>query len=216
MSFDNILFDLDGTLTDPAEGITNSIAYALEKFGIFTEDKKSLNKFIGPPLIPAFVEFCGLSEKDARSALGYYREYFVPYGMFENKLYIGIPEMLQTLCGMGKKLFVATSKPEPYARQIIEHFGISQHFEDICGSTLDERLVNKDDIIALTLSRNEISNINTSVMVGDRHHDILGAKKNALASVGVLYGYGDLKELSDAHADFIVASVTELFDILSK
>ena len=209
----NIFFDLDGTLTDPAEGITNSVAYALSKFGIVVTDKSELHRFIGPPLIPAFMDFYGFSKENAEKALAYYREYFAPKGIFENAVIEGIPNMLSELKRQGKHLFVATSKPEEYARKILAHFGLDGYFDGIYGSTMDETRSTKDAVIAYALIETGATSEDT-VMVGDRHHDIDGAKNNAMKSVGVLFGYGSREELAQAGVDAIAETVEQLQNIL--
>ena len=209
----NIFFDLDGTLTDPAEGITNSVAYALSKFGIEVSDRRELYRFIGPPLVDAFMEYYGFPKADAERALAFYREYFAPKGIFENAVIQGIPELLSKLGEQGKRLFVATSKPEPFAVQILEHFSLNGYFEGIYGSTMDETRNKKDAVIAYALEVSGVDKVDT-VMVGDRHHDIDGAKKNGMRSVGVLFGYGSRAELEGAGADAIAATVDELQKML--
>ena len=208
-----IFFDLDGTLTDPAEGITNSVAYALSKFGIEVQDRKTLNRFIGPPLVDAFMEYYGFSKEDAERALGFYREYFAPKGIFENAVIDGIPSMLEALKTDGKKLYVATSKPEKFAVEILEHFSLDRYFDGIYGSTMDETRNKKDAVIAYALSMSGAS-ATDSIMVGDRHHDIEGAKANGMRSVGVLFGYGSREELATAGADQIAEDIKELQNIL--
>ncbi len=208
-----IFFDLDGTLTDPALGITNSVAYALSNFGIEVQDRKTLNRFIGPPLVDAFMEYYGFSKEDAKRALGFYREYFAPKGIFENAVIDGIPSMLEALKTDGKKLYVATSKPEKFAVEILEHFSLDRYFDGIYGSTMDETRNKKDAVIAYALSMSGAS-ATDSIMVGDRHHDIEGAKANGMRSVGVLFGYGSREELATAGADQIAEDIKELQNIL--
>jgi len=203
----NILFDLDGTVTDPAVGITNSVMYALEKFGIEVPDRCELYKFIGPPLAESFEKYYGFS--DGQVAVKAYREYFAPKGIFENELYEGIEELLSTLKKRGCSIYLATSKPEIYAKQILKHFKIDEYFSDAVGSELNGDRVNKGEVIAHLLKKH---NITDGIMVGDRSFDITGAKENGLKSVGVLYGYGTREELSEA--DFIAADVLELKEIL--
>ncbi len=205
-----ILFDLDGTLTDPGEGITNSVAYALRKFGIAVEDKKSLYSFIGPPLIDSFTKYYGFSKQQAVKAVEYYREYYREKGIFENQLYDGIPELLKRLCKAGKTVILATSKPEPFAKQILEHFGIDQYFHFVAGATMGETRTKKSEVIAYALERCGISAKEKTVMIGDREMDILGAHSMGLEAIGVLYGYGDRGELETAGADRIVQNVEEL------
>ena len=215
MRWEYILFDLDGTLTEPAEGITNAIKYALGKYGIEVNDKRELYKFIGPPLIPAFQEYFGFSHEKAVRALSYYREYFGEKGIFENSVYPGIEDGLKGLLKTGARLFVATSKPEVYSIRILDHFGLSRYFEFIGGSTLDESRFEKADVIRHVIESCGITRKERAVMVGDRLHDIDGAKKNGLSSIGVLYGYGGRKELEKAGADFIAEDQKELFKLLS-
>ena len=211
----SILFDLDGTLTDPGEGITNSIVYALDKFGISVSDKKDLYKFIGPPLYDSFVKYYGFSHENANLAISYYREYFAPKGLYENTVYKGIEDMLGFLADKGVKLIVATSKPEKYARAIIAHFALDRYFDDIIGATMDEKRNTKDAVIAYAIEKCKIVPQN-AIMVGDRLHDVLGAKANGMRSIGVLYGFGSYKELSDAGADMIVKDVEQLKKTLSE
>lgn len=212
--FDNILFDLDGTLTDPGVGITSSVAYALEAFGIEVEDRSKLNCFIGPPLHESFVKYYNMSTLLAFDAVTKYREYYNDRGIFENELYIGIPGLLQELKKAGKTVIMATSKPECFAKRIAEHFKIDGYFDCITGSELDGSRVDKAEVIECALERMGITDRSKCVMVGDRLHDIVGAKKTGLYSVGVLYGYGSRRELEENGADKIVADIRELCDIL--
>lgn len=208
-----VLFDLDGTLTEPSEGITNSVKYALAKFGISVSDKSELYKFIGPPLYDSFVNFYGFSHDDANLAVAYYREYFAPHGIYENCVYEGIPEMLERLKTSGKTLVLATSKPEKFALEILRHFGLAKYFDLAYGATMDEKRNKKDEVIAYALSQGNIDP-DDAVMVGDRIYDIEGGHKNGLVSVGVLFGYGDRAELEGAKAEFIAKDVPELEKIL--
>jgi len=212
--YHTILFDLDGTLTDPAEGITNSVAYALEKFGIASPGKAALLKFIGPPLWDSFEMFAGLSQADANRAVAYYREYYGEKGMFENILYPGIPELLQKLKAAGKTLLVATSKLDIAAEGVLKYFNLDGYFSFVGGSNLDGSRSKKSDVIAYALKEGGISDRTTAIMVGDREHDIIGARAQGLDSLGVLYGYGDLEELEAAGADYIVSTVEEIGDVL--
>lgn len=196
----NILFDLDGTLTDPFEGITNSVIYSLKKCGIDESDKQKLKCFIGPPLYKSFMVEYSLSRSDALKAVDYYREYYADKGIFENFLYDGINETLEFLSERGNFLYVATSKPKIFAEKILRHFDISKYFRFVAGATLDSRLVEKSDIIKFAIEENNID-VSHAVMIGDRKHDILGAKQNKIKSIGVLYGYGTFEELSAAGAD---------------
>lgn len=211
-----MLFDLDGTLTDPQEGITNSVAYALEQYGIHVEGRSSLNKFIGPPLKDSFMEYYGFAEDRAEEAVWKYREYFNEDGIFENKVYPGIPQMLQRLNDQGKILIVATSKPTVYAKRILERFELSQYFADVQGSEMDGRRTKKEEVISYALEQNRITDNAQAVMIGDREHDIIGAKKCGLDSIGVLFGYGSREELEGCGAGQIVDTVQMLEDLLIR
>lgn len=214
MKKDFILFDLDGTLTDPALGITNSLIYALTFFGIKIEDRTSLFKYIGPPLLDTFSQGFGFDKGKSDKALLKYREYFSTKGLFENKVYEGIPEMLQTLVENGKTLIVATSKPEEYSVSIMKHFNLDKYFLNICGSCMDETRSKKAEVIEYALEKSNITDKSKVIMIGDRKHDIIGAKENGLESCGVLYGYGSQEELEGAGADFIAPTIQDLQKIL--
>ncbi|MBP5444149.1 MAG: HAD family hydrolase [Treponema sp.] len=211
--FDYIFFDLDGTLTDPALGITNSFKHALESFGLEIPSYEKLCSFIGPPLVDTFRTQFGFSEEKAALGVVKYREYFAEKGLLENAVYPGIPDLLSDLKDAGKRLVVATSKPEEYSVKIIEHFGLAQYFENVCGSLMDESRSKKDQVIEYALERNKIGDRSKVLMIGDRKHDILGAKKTGLKSCGILFGYGSLQELQTAGADYIAGNVTDLKDI---
>lgn len=210
-----VLFDLDGTLTDPGEGITNSVAYALAKFGIKAE-RSELYKFIGPPLITSFMEHYNLSQEDGVRAVAYYREYYTPKGIFENKLYNGIPEMLDSLKKSGKKIVLATSKPENYAAQILEYFGIMKYFDACCGNTMDDARHLKADVIAYAREQFPEITAENTVMVGDRMHDVEGAAVFGIPTVGVSFGYGGREELEAAGAKYTVDSAAELQNIIQN
>ncbi len=209
-NYELILFDLDGTLTDPGEGITNSVAYALNKFDIHVEDKSQLYKFIGPPLIDSFMRFYGFSSEQAKQAVAFYREYFTVKGIFENLVYNGVEDMLISLKSSGKRLCVATSKPEPFAKTILEHFNLAHYFEYIAGSTLDETRTKKDEVIEYALEKCCFTDRAKAVMVGDREHDALGAAKCSLDCIGVLFGYGSREELEAAGAKYIAETVEDI------
>lgn len=216
--YNTVLFDLDGTLTDPGIGITNSVMYALKKFGMEVEERASLFRFIGPPLKDSFMEFYGFNEEKAEQAVTYYREYYRDKGIFENRVYDGIPELLQQMRKAGRKILLATSKPEVFAKQILEHFDLSQYFDLIAGSDLEGIRNTKGKVIYYALSTYAGQTGQSmemlkqqSVMVGDRHHDIDGAKENQIASIGVLFGYGDREELEAAGADWIVETPEDIY-----
>lgn len=209
-----ILFDLDGTLTDPGIGITNSVMYALKKFGIEVDDRASLYKFIGPPLLDSFQKFYGFSKEESELGLKYYREYFRPKGLYENEVYEGIETLLLELKKRQKKLLVATSKPEEFAVEILKHFKIYDYFDYVAGASMDETRVKKADVIAYALESCGITDKASVVMIGDREHDILGAKENGLDSIGVLYGYGDYEEHKNADATNIAETVEDVLKII--
>lgn len=212
--YEYILFDLDGTLTDPKEGITKSVAYALESFGIHVEDLDSLCKFIGPPLKESFMVYYELDDAQGDQAVEKYRERFAVTGLFENKVYPGIREMLEFLKEQGKTLLVATSKPSIYARQILEHFDLMKYFTFLSGSELDGTRVDKAEVITYALQENKIQDLSKVIMIGDREHDIIGANKNGIDSIGVLYGYGCREEFEKNQASYVAKQVEELKEIL--
>lgn len=214
--FETILFDLDGTLTDPKQGITKCVQYALAKKGIQVDDLDKLIPFIGPPLLWSFKEFYGLSEVEAKEAIEFYRERFVKLGMYENVVYPGIEDMLKMLKQQGKRLIVATSKPTVYSITILEHFRLNGYFDAIVGSNLDGTRIEKEEVIEFALSELEGLDLDKLIMVGDRRHDIIGARKNGLSVIAVAYGYGSLEELKKAEPDYIVSTVKELEEMLTK
>jgi haloacid dehalogenase superfamily, subfamily IA, variant 1 with third motif having Dx(3-4)D or Dx(3-4)E len=214
--YDVVLFDLDGTLTDPKIGITKSVQHALKSFGIIEENLDNLEKFIGPPLKDSFKEYYGFEEEKAVLAVEKYREYFSVKGIYENSPYEMIEKLLQNLKFNGKKLIVATSKPTVFADQILKHFKLYHYFDFVAGSNLDGSRVKKDEVIQYALESCNISKAESIVMIGDRMHDIMGANKTGIDSIGVLYGYGSLEEHKAENATFIVNSVQELIDLLIK
>ncbi len=195
----NLLFDLDGTLTDPMNGITRCIRFALDEMGFDAPPAADLTWCIGPPLRESFVRLLGAEDK-ADDALAYYRRRFASVGMFENKVYPEIPSVLEKLNSDGHRLFVATSKPHVYARPILEHFGLDHWFEAIHGSELDGARVRKPDLLSHIL-KTENLDAASSVMIGDRRHDVEGARATGVRAVAVTWGYGDGVELEDADPD---------------
>lgn len=209
--YKTFLFDLDGTLTDPKEGIVNSVLYALKKVGIEEVHISELDSFIGPPIQQSFIERYNMSEGEVERAVFYFREYLKQRGLFENNVYEGILKLLQQLKSSGNRIFVATSKPTVFAKQVIEHFQLTNYFEDIIGSNLDGTRIKKEEIIAHILQTHEELNKEEMIMIGDRKHDIIGANQNGIALIGVLYGYGREKELTEVSATYIVKDVEELY-----
>ena len=195
MHHQNILFDLDGTLTDPREGITRSIQYALAKLGIDEPDLSKLEHFIGPPLLQAFMQFYGFDEARAWEAVNYYRERFKVTGLYENEVFEGVIELLETLEGQGRHLYIATSKPWEFAREIARHFNFARHFKMIYGSELDGTRTNKVELIKHLLAEEGLDPAQT-LMIGDRKHDLIGARTNGLDCVAVGYGFGSRDELT--------------------
>ena len=216
MKYQTVLFDLDGTLTDPVEGITRSVAFALEHFGIREEDTSALVKFIGPPLAVSFPEFYGFSEEQTALAVEKYRERFSAVGWAENRLFPGVEELLAALKAAGRQLAVATSKPEVYAVRILEHFSLAGYFDHICGPALDApKSYGKAEVIRDALARCGADPAR-SVMVGDRLHDVEGAHKAGIPCVGVLWGYGDREEHRRCGADHVAEDLTVLRALLLK
>lgn len=211
--YNTILFDLDGTLTDPGLGITNAVAHSLRRLGRAVPPRAELNKFIGPPLLHSYQVYAGLAEAEARAAIPLYREYFVPTGMFENEVYPGIPALLAALRAAGKTLVLATSKPEPFAVRILEHFDLARYFDLVVGSTLDETRTEKAEVIEYALTQLPDGGA-AAVIVGDRDYDVRGAAANGLRCVGVSFGYGTREELEAAGAVAVADTVAELQDIL--
>lgn len=212
--FKYILFDLDGTITDSGEGITKSVQYALKNFDILVDNLEELYKFIGPPLKESFKEYYKFDEEKANLALIKYREYYADKGIYENNLYDGIIELLDKLKENGKTIILATSKPEVYAKQILKYFKIDKYFTFVAGSDFEETRVRKGDVIKYALEGAKISDLSKVIMVGDREHDIIGAKENNIKSIGVLYGFGNVIELTQARAEYIAKNTNELLDIL--
>jgi phosphoglycolate phosphatase len=212
--YDIILFDLDGTLIDSGLGITNSAMYALEKYGIHIENRESLRSFIGPPLLDSFMNTYGFSEAKAREAIDIYREYYGAKGVFEITVYDGLEALLTKLKSAGKTVILATSKYEYYALQILEHIGFDQYFDLAVGSNKDGSRGTKAEILTYILEKQNIIDKSKVVMIGDRKHDIIGAKAVGIDSIGVLYGFGDREELEAHGATHIAKDADEIWDIV--
>lgn len=212
MRYPYVFFDLDGTLTDPAIGITNSVMYALKYFGIDIADRRVLYPFIGPPLKESFEKFYQLSSEQAEEALREYRVYFSDKGLYENTVYDGIPTLLQALCDNGCKVVLATSKPAVYAKRILEHFDLQKYFTFVSGSELNGERVDKAEVIRYALDALHITDVKQVIMVGDRCFDVEGAAECGIDAIGVTYGYGDAVELSGAMQ--VVNTVQELQAVL--
>lgn len=209
-----ILFDLDGTVTDPMIGITKSVQYALRKFNIEVENLNDLCKFIGPPLKDSFMNFYSFSEEDALKAIAFFREYFSVNGLYENTVYENFEDMLIALKEQNKSLIIATSKPTVFAEKILEHFNLKKYFDFIAGSNLDNTRTKKADVISYALEQQGLTETSEMIMIGDREHDVIGAKALGIESIGVLHGYGSYEELSNSGANYIVKDVKELKSLL--
>lgn len=208
-----ILFDLDGTLTDSGEGIMNCAALALEHFGLPVPDREQMRVFVGPPLEQTFRKF-GVPADKTSEAIQVFRSRYVPIGIFENVPYPGIPELLAQLRGQGHTLYVATSKPEQMAAQVLEHFGLAKFFHRICGATMDEKRVEKADVIAYLLQHTGPKE--SCVMVGDTAFDVLGAKEHQIPTIGVTWGYGKAEDMRQAGAAEIANTTDELLELLNQ
>lgn len=214
--YDTILFDLDGTLTDPGLGITNSVMHALKKWGIEVTDRTSLYRFIGPPLQDSFMQYYGFSKEDAETSVTYYREYFREKGLYENEVYPGAEKLLSELKKAGKKIALATSKPEEFAIKILRHFQLDGYFDVIAGATMDSSRSKKADVIAYCLEQLGVTDLSGVVMVGDREHDIIGAKTVGVDSIGVLVGYGSREELESAGATYVAETLADVMNIVKN
>lgn len=214
--YEYILFDLDGTLTDPKVGITKSIQYALAKYDIKVDDLDSLNIFIGPPLRDTFKEYYSFNEEKVEQAIKYFREYFSEKGMYENEVYSDIPMLLEDLKKKGKILIVATSKVTIFAEKILEHFNLDKYFDSVVGSNLDGTRSAKSEIIKYIISEHEIKDLSKVVMIGDRKYDIAGGKQNNIDTIGVTYGYGSCDKLRQADPTYVADSINDILYIITN
>ena len=201
--YDYILFDLDGTLTDPGLGITKSVEYALNHYGITVEDRTELYPFIGPPLIDSFMKYYGFSKEQAVEAVEVYREYFRAKGLFENEVYPGVPEMLKALKNAGKTLLVASSKPEEFVLTILQHFGLLEYFDFVGGAAMDETRTKKADVVQYVLQKAGIRDKRRAILVGDREFDVNGAHAEGIDAIAVTYGYGSIEELTQSRPEML-------------
>ncbi|MBQ8404228.1 MAG: HAD family hydrolase [Clostridia bacterium] len=213
--YNTILFDLDGTLIDSAEGIKNSFRYAFAKLGLPEPTDEYLNNFIGPPLLDSFKNFCGFPPEKAAHAVEVYREYFAEKGVYQNRVYDGIEELLKKLKASGKTLVLATSKYELYALQIIENLGFSEYFDFAAGSLADGGRGTKAEVIEYALASIGAADKKSAVMVGDRMHDIEGAKAVGIDSIGVLFGFGSREELESHGATHIAATPASVYALIA-
>ncbi len=217
-NYRTVLFDLDGTLTDPVEGITRSIQYTLEKFGKPVPPQTLLNSWIGPDLVGSFMTYFQTQDEAlGKQAVAIFRERFGTIGLFENKVYPGIPELLAALQAAGCKLLLATGKPTVYAEQILTHFELRPYFTLVGGTFLDGRLTtNKGELLGTLLPQLSAEERAACVMVGDREHDVYGAKAHGIPSIAVTYGYGSAEELAACEPTFTATSVAELRTLLLR
>ncbi len=219
--FQYILFDLDGTLTDPKLGITSSVQYALRALGIEEHSLDRLEPFIGPPLADSFREFYHLDDEQIQTAIVKYRERFENQGIYENEIYPGIADMLRALKSDGKELAIASSKPTQFVERILDYFDIKAYFDIIVGSNMDGTRSRKEEVVEEALRRllpsglSEAERRSAVAMVGDRRFDIEGAKAHGIFSVGVSFGYAPEGELEQAGADRIVDTVDDLLEALN-
>ncbi|WP_100065053.1 HAD hydrolase-like protein [Miniphocaeibacter massiliensis] len=210
-----ILFDLDGTIVDSGKGIKSSIKYSLKKLGIEENREEILNDFIGPPLIDSYIKHYNFSEEEADDIMQIYREYYKDNGLYENFIYEGIEEVICELKDKGNEIILATSKPEIFARRVLEQHKLTKYFDFISGATLDHKISKKTDVIKYILDNYRIE-IEKAYMIGDTKYDILGGKSFGLKTVGVTYGYGSKKELEISRADYIVEDTYQIFEILKN
>lgn len=215
MKYTNILFDLDGTLTDPKEGIINSVKFALSKMGVNESEVGDLMKFIGPPLHVSFRDFCGFSGEAVEDGVRYFRKYYAEIGINENEIFPGVAELLEELQKAGANMFIATSKPTVFAEKVLDQFGIDKYFQCVLGSNLNGTESGKTEIISHLIEKFKLEKDKT-VMIGDRFYDIIGAKENGIDSIGVTFGYGGETELKEAGATYICKSVKEFNKIMQE
>lgn len=215
--FQNLLFDLDGTLTDSGEGITKSVQYALKSFGIEEPDLKKLNVFIGPPLRASFIKYYQLTPEEAEAAVEKYRERYAVTGIWENRPYDGIIELLAHLKAAGLRLGMATGKPEIFARRIADRFGFNPYLVDISGCDLHEKADNKTTVVGKALKKWDLVTPEakaTAILIGDRRDDVYSAHANGIACIGVGFGFGSYEELKEAGAEYYVKDMQELENLL--
>lgn len=214
--YEYCFFDLDGTLTNPELGITNSFMYALNKYNISVSERTELHKVIGPPLIDSFQRFYNFSYKEAKVAVDYYREYYKDKGIYENEVYLGIPQLLEQLQKNGKKIVLATSKPEHFAKIILDYFDLTKYFTFVAGANMDETRTKKDEVIEYALESCGITDMKKVIMIGDREYDVIGAGKFGIDSIGVLFGFGTIEELQTAGATYIVETVQQMLSTIDE
>lgn len=209
-----ILFDLDGTLTDSAPGIMNSFRHTIRHYGLDMQTEEELKRYVGPPLIESFTKYFGFDKEKAVEAVAVYRSYFADKGLFENDVYKGVPKMLKALKDEGYVLAVSTSKPEVYAKRILEYFDLSKHFVTVVGIPLGDESMTKAQVIAQTLDQLEVTDKSEVLMVGDRDYDVKGAAINGIYCLGALYGYGSAYELLSSGARALANTPNDIPDVI--
>ncbi len=214
MRYTTVFFDLDGTLTDPAEGILNAVRYALREMNKPLPREEIMTEFIGPPLFDGFRRLAGLSEEEALTAVNTFRVYFSETGIFENRLFDGIPALLSALRAKGIRVGLATSKPEIFARRILAHFGIDSYFSSVTGIPLGDERSEKKEVILRAMKKEGILDPKNAVMIGDRRYDIEAAHAVGLCAIGVLFGFGSEEELRAAGADALALDISSLASLL--
>ena len=214
MKYKYILFDLDGTITESGPGIMNSVEYALNKMNREVGERDTLKKFIGPPLTESMEKYYGMSKEEALLGVKYYREYYHDKGIYENRVYDGLEEVLKKINEAGKQAIVATSKPEKYAKIIIDHFHLTQYFACVAGMEMDGGRGTKAQVITYALEKNDITDKSKVLMIGDREHDVIGAHENGLDCLSILYGFGSRKEFEEAGADYIRENVEDILQFV--
>ena len=212
--YDYVLFDLDGTISDSSEGITKGIQIALRSMGIIEEDRENLRKFIGPPLKYSFPTFYGFDDRQCEKAIKAYREYYSKTGLFENRAYDGIEDILKKIKASKKKTAVATSKPEKFSVQILEKFGLLSYFDVVSGATLDGVRGDKCEVIEEALRRFGNPDKSRVVLIGDTRFDAEGAKQAGIDCIGVLYGFGTRESLAQAGVNYIAESMEDIINYL--
>ncbi len=208
MKYDTALFDLDGTLVNTSQGITEGVKYAIEKMGLKELDYETRCMFIGPPIRDSFKRYCGVSEEVAEEALWVYREYYSTKGLLQCKLYDGIKELLEYLNDKGKEVIVATAKPTEYSEIILEHLGVAKYFKKIVGAALDKSLDNKEKVIKAALDAADNKN---AVMIGDTKFDVEAAQANGVPTISILYGFGDKSEMLAMNPTHVEKNVSDLY-----
>lgn len=213
-TYDTCFFDLDGTIVDSSIGITNSVIYSLKKYNIIPPEREELYAFIGPPLRESYAKYYGFDEEACQKAIMYYREYYQEKGIYENRVYEGLEYTLKALKEKGKHLVVATSKPEPFAKKILEYFHLADYFDYIAGMELGGGRALKVEVIEYALQACRIQNRSDVIMIGDRMQDVNGAKLAGIDCIGVLYGFGSREELENAGASYIVEKPCDILEIV--